>query len=225
MMGVWPQRPQVRTFVVFRLKPLSSRNTSVAPSATFFSQCVMVDADPAGDVVFVPFYGPQRGPLIREPPTFQFSGEVRAIKPDAVGHADDMPNVCCGPPTGLEAMCSGITIEDQTDLVLLHGREFFGSAGGLGSAERFLTVPLEAGPPDPDGDFSDAELVRQVLGRATGVIQHRLSGEASFFQLTTGEAAGPPGRHGHTYMLHSYAEISSTAVPEAPRINSALSSR
>lgn len=130
------------------------------------------------------------------------------IEPDAIGHADDVPDVHGGPPAGLEAMGSGITIEDQDDLVLLRGREFFGSASGLGRAERFLTLTSDAGPPDPDSDLSNAKLVCQVAGRETGVIQRRLSGEASFFRLTAGEAAGPPGSHGHAYMLQSYAEIS-----------------
>ncbi|KQR26973.1 hypothetical protein ASF71_17940 [Deinococcus sp. Leaf326] len=58
---------------------------------------------------------------------------------------------------------AGITIEEQDEIGLLRGREFFGSAMGMGSASRFLAVPSEACPPDADGDFSDAKLVHWVV--------------------------------------------------------------
>lgn len=72
----------------------------------------MVDAEPGGDVV-VTLYGP----LIREPPAFQLSGEARAIEPDVVGHADNGPNMRCSPPAGVEPIFRGINIEDQADLI------------------------------------------------------------------------------------------------------------
>ena len=75
-----------------------------------------------------------------------------------------------GPATGVEALRLSIVVKDHPNLFLLSGFEAFGATGNAGSAQCFLAITSELSPPHTDSDFSDAKLLRQVTGRATGVI-------------------------------------------------------
>lgn len=192
MIGVCPQRPQVRTFALFRLKPRSSRNTTVAPSAIFFPQGLSLDTNPGGDVVVVAFHGPQRGPLIREPPAAQDSGEVRPIKPHAGGHADHVADLRDRPAAGFKAVRPGVTVNYGSDLVLLRSGQMLWSTSGAGRAQRVLSIAPQPSTPRTDGDLGHAELLGQVVGRAARVGEGRVGSQTPFFLLGAREVARPP---------------------------------
>lgn len=160
--GVCPRGAQVRVTVGFRLKPLSSRKTRVAPCSTFFFQLRERVLDPSLDGLFIPLQSPLFRFLRTEAELMKDFSDVIGVIPHVKVRSDDRPHAG-GRPARVGIACRQWSCTQQlSQSSALFWTQALGRPRSLGSLEApILTETLL---PGSDGTFGNAERFRDFLG-------------------------------------------------------------
>lgn len=190
MMGVCPRTAQVRVTVGFRLKPLSSRKTRVAPCSTFFFQTGERVLDPSLNRRLITFQGTPFWLLRTESELVKQLPDVIGVIPHVEAHSDDLPHAG-GRPARVGVACRQRSCTQQLpQLRALFGTQALcrpSSSGGLEAPS--LTETLF---PGSDRTFGNADRFRNGLGTDLACGQELLGIQPPFFQLITGQGGGSP---------------------------------
>ena len=200
-LGVCPFRAHVLATVVLRLKPLSSRQTSVTPSSTFFADLRALRARPRANRCLVALQGRLAGFLEAEAELDQEFVHVIHVVPHAELLTDDVPYAGAGPLFIVEAVCDGAQVDEFAEALFLVGCEVLGSSSAGSGFEGVFAVGVESLLPAADGAAVHAEVFGYLPGCELALVQQGLRGEAAFFELRTAEVGGSPdARHDPPYV-------------------------
>lgn len=190
MIGVWPRTDQVRITVGFRLKPLSSRKTRVAPCSTFFFQLGERLLNPSLNRLLIAFQGTPFWLLRTEPELVKELPDVIGVVPHVEENPDDLPHAGGRPAIiGIPERQRSCTqhVSQLSALFWTQACRRPSSSGGLEAPS--LTETLF---PGPNRTFGNADRFRNGLGTDLAGGQELLGIQPPFFQLITGQGRGSP---------------------------------
>jgi len=190
MIGVCPRTAQVRVTVGFRLKPLSSRKTRVAPCATFFFQLGERLLNPGLNSLLIAFQGTRFWLLRTESELVEQLPDVIGVIPHPEAHPDDLPHTGGRPTRVGVARCQRSGAQQLPQLSALFGTQARcrpRRSGGLEGSSLPETLF-----PSADRTLGNTEHFRNGLGADLAFGQELLGIEPPFFQLGTGQGGGSP---------------------------------